>query len=136
MDQAGGMQRKRQKRQRRGWGGIENGESPKEALLRELLEEIGTNNVDILTEIPPLNYNLPKSQQSAFNNKYIGQELIWFGALFKGKEQEVNLNYSSHPEFSEWRWENPHNIINLIVSFKKKMYEQLLHHMRLAKIIE
>jgi len=116
-------------------GGIEEGETPSYAVLRELLEEIGTNNVEILTETPPFRYDLTKELQSAFNYKHIGQEIIWFGMLFKGKDHEINLNYSDHPEFSEWRWEDPKNIIHLIVNFKKNMYKQLLQHMVDNKII-
>lgn len=118
-------------------GGIENNESNKQAILRELLEEIGTNNVEILYEIPLLYYEfINKIQKQSFNKKYIGQAIVWFVMLFKGKEKDINLKYSiNNIEFSNWRWDDPCNIVNTIADFKKDMYRNILQYLNQNNII-
>lgn len=118
-------------------GGIENNESNKQAILRELLEEIGTNNVEILYELPLLYYDfIDKIQKQSFNKKYIGQAIVWFVMLFKGKEKDINLKYSiSNIEFANWRWEDSCNIVNTIADFKKDMYRNILQYLNQNNII-
>lgn len=112
-------------------GGIESNENEEQAIFRELLEEIGTNNVEILYKLPMMHYNFPDNIKiSSFDNKYIGQEIVWFVMIFKGKEEEINLNYSvTNIEFSRWKWEDSNKIAKNIVSFKKAMYKEILKYL-------
>ena len=74
-------------------GGIDSGESEKEAMMRELLEEIGTNNIKIIgTSKDWLRYNIPKELvRKIWNGRYLGQSQKWFACKFVGKENEINL---------------------------------------------
>lgn len=109
-------------------GGIDGGEEPKEAALRELKEEIGTNNVTILAETKDwLFYNLPEELISKmWNGKYKGQKQKWFLAEFNGSDDEINIK-TAHQEFSEWKWVEPEKIPELIVEFKRNLYKKLLY---------
>jgi putative (di)nucleoside polyphosphate hydrolase len=75
-------------------GGIDNNESPREAMIRELGEEVGlTKNFDILGETKNwLNYHLPKElKEKVWNGKYVGQKQKWFACNFFGHDKEINL---------------------------------------------
>jgi putative (di)nucleoside polyphosphate hydrolase len=114
-------------------GGIEIGkETLESAMFRELFEETGIESKfteiiacyphEIQYDIP--NENLPKS----WNGEFCGQKVICFFLRFTGSDKDINLLASDHPEFSEFKWEEPRNIINNIVSFKKSMYEKILDY--------
>jgi len=109
-------------------GGIDEGEMPKEAAMRELEEEIGTNNVEIIAESERwLYYDLPDDLVGKlWGGKYRGQKQKWFLVRFLGEDMEINLQ-TEHPEFSEWQWVSPKKVSELIVPFKQKLYESLLH---------
>jgi len=109
-------------------GGIDNNESPREAMIRELGEEVGlTNNFDILGETKNwLNYHLPKElKEKVWNGKYIGQKQKWFACNFFGQDKEINLG-AHKPEFSEWKWIDPHEVTKFVVPFKRKLYVNVL----------
>jgi putative (di)nucleoside polyphosphate hydrolase len=108
-------------------GGIDEGEEPRDAAFRELEEEIGTNNAEILREHPDwLTYDLPPHLVGvALHGRYCGQRQKWFALRLKGDDTEINLN-SRHPEFSEWRWVKADELLRLIVPFKRDIYRKVI----------
>ena len=109
-------------------GGIENGESPRNAGLREMKEEIGTNNVKLIGEMDNwLNYDIPQKLSSKlWNGKYRGQTQKWLAFQFLGNDDEININ-TEDPEFKEWKWEEHKNLVNLAVPFKKDIYKKIIN---------
>jgi putative (di)nucleoside polyphosphate hydrolase len=109
-------------------GGIDAGEDPRDAVFRELLEEIGTNHAEIVYEAPDwISYDLPKDlQQKLWGGGYAGQQQKWYLMRFLGQDHDINLN-TEHPEFSRWQWVDPALIPSLAIDFKKEVYEQVLH---------
>ncbi len=110
-------------------GGIDEGETPREAALRELAEEIGVEQVDYLAETPHwLHYDLPEEMMGkVWGGKYRGQKQKWFALLHTGPEREINLTVPGHrPEFDLWRWERLERIPELVVPFKRHIYESLV----------
>ena len=116
-------------------GGVDKGESCIDAMKRELLEETGIKNIEILKEIDRwIEYELPDYLLGKiWKGKYRGQKQKWFIVRFIGKDEEINLQ-TSHPEFIEWKWIEAENLPNVIVNFKKKLYENLLPEIK--KIID
>ena len=103
-------------------GGIEDGETPVDAMMRELQEEIGTNNVEIIAETKDwIEYMLPK-QLLRRNYTFVGQKQKWFLLKFLGNDNEINLNTTDHKEFDTWKWMGAQNIIRLSVNFKRSLY--------------
>lgn len=112
-------------------GGIDGDETPHEAAFRELLEEIGTNNAEILAETPDwLTYDLPDHLiGKAFGGKYRGQKQKWFAMRFLGEDEEFKINVP-HPEFDAWRWNDFLTLPDLIVPFKRPVYLELVEIFR------
>jgi len=114
-----------------GWqlpqGGIDADEDPRIAVLRELEEEIGTRNVDIIGEYPEwLTYDLPPDLLGiAWRGKYRGQRQRWFAMRFLGEDAEIRLDLDPHPEFDAWRWVPLADLPALAVGFKRPIYEML-----------
>jgi putative (di)nucleoside polyphosphate hydrolase len=108
-------------------GGIDKEENPKQAAYRELKEEIGTDNADMIAESNRwLYYDLPNDvARKAWGGRWRGQRQKWFVMLFKGQDADIDLA-TSHPEFDAWRWASVHELESLAVSFKKKLYASLL----------
>ena len=109
-------------------GGIENGETPEEAAYRELLEEIGTNKANIEHRIDRwLHYDIPEKMMPRmwYKRKYKGQKQMWFLMRLIGTDKEINI-HTSHPEFSEWKWVQARWLVDHIVPFKRKMYEEVI----------
>ena len=109
-------------------GGIDNHESPREAMIRELGEEVGIKkNFEIIEESKSwLKYQLPQEiKKKVWNGKYIGQKQKWFVCKFFGDDDEIDLE-SHKPEFSEWKWISPLDATKFVVPFKKKMYVNVL----------
>jgi putative (di)nucleoside polyphosphate hydrolase len=108
-------------------GGIDDGESPKDALFRELSEEIGTANATLLAEYPDwLCYDLPPELLTmAFQGRFRGQRQRWFALRFLGEDCEIDLQAHGHPEFSAWRWVDLAEVPVLAVPFKRPIYEAL-----------
>ena len=108
-------------------GGIDNMETEDEAMKRELLEEIGTNKIQIICKSKDhLRYDIPKNLiKKLWKGKYLGQSQRWFACKFLGVDKDINLNLHK-PEFSSWKWIDPYDIMNLVIPFKKEMYLQIL----------
>ena len=108
-------------------GGIDAGEDPATALMRELAEEIGTANAEILAEHPDwLTYDLPPQfQRSLFGGRFRGQRQRWFALRFLGSDDEIRLDAHGEPEFSAWRWCPLAETPALAIDFKRPIYEIL-----------
>ena len=108
-------------------GGIDAGESPREAAMRELREEIGTDTGLILAESPWLTYYLPAeiAARGVWGGRYRGQKQKWFAMRFLGRDEEIDLQ-TSDPEFDAWKWVEPERLPELIVPFKRELYRKIL----------
>ena len=108
-------------------GGVDIGEDYISAMKRELYEETGIQNIQILREINGLyEYELPKKLIGIiWKGKFRGQRQKWFIVKFTGEEKEINLN-TKNPEFIDWQWIIPSRLPEVIVDFKKEMYLELL----------
>ncbi len=112
-------------------GGIDPGEEAWPAALRELYEETNIRSVERLGEIADwLNYDIPREiVGQAWNGKYRGQSQKWFALRFLGADSEIDVANPAgtlEPEFAAWRWEPVHNIPNLVVPFKRAVYERVV----------
>ena len=107
-------------------GGIDNYETPLDAMKRELAEETSITRIKILKEIENwLEYELPQNLLGKiWKGKFRGQRQKWFIVKFLGDENEINLN-TKHPEFIEWKWINYKLLPEVIVDFKKEVYLKL-----------
>ena len=120
-------------------GGIDPGEEPWPAALRELHEETNIRSVERLAEIDEwLRYDIPREiVGQAWKGKYRGQKQKWFALRFTGTESEIDLANpagSHEPEFSTWRWEPMQNVPDLVVPFKRAVYERVVREFsRLVK---
>ena len=112
-------------------GGVDKGEDYISAMRRELYEETGIKNIQILKEIKSLyEYELPKKLIGIiWKGKFRGQRQKWFINKFTGEEKEINLK-TKNQEFIEWKWINPNDLPEVIVDFKRKMYLELLEKIR------
>jgi putative (di)nucleoside polyphosphate hydrolase len=108
-------------------GGIDEGETPQQAVLRELKEEIGTDKADIIAEYDGwLDYDLPDHLvPQIWDGKYRGQTQKWFALRYRGRDADIDI-HTSTPEFSEWKWAPMHELPQLIVPFKRALYEKLV----------
>lgn len=108
-------------------GGIDKGEDPRSAALRELKEEIGTDAVEILAESDGwMRYDLPGDLQGRlWGGRFRGQEQKWYLARFLGQDSDIDLDTEA-PEFSAWKWAEPRELPDLIVPFKRDLYRRLL----------
>ena len=108
-------------------GGIDKGESPRHAAMRELKEEIGTDKAKILAESRDwLFYDLPADLvPRIWNGRFRGQTQKWFLLRFTGEDSDIDID-TDHPEFLEWKWAELSDLPDLIVPFKRKLYEDLL----------
>jgi putative (di)nucleoside polyphosphate hydrolase len=107
-------------------GGIDPDESPREAALREVREELGTDKVEIIGEAPDLlSYDLPAHLVGvAWGGEWRGQRQRWFAMRFLGLDADINVA-TDHPEFSDWRWVDLEDLATLIVAFKRDVYHQV-----------
>ena len=107
-------------------GGIDENETPEIAMMRELAEETSIKTIEILKEINGwLEYEFPPNLLGKiWKGRFRGQKQKWFIVRFLGDESEINLN-TKYPEFIEWKWVNYEILPNIIVNFKKKVYEKL-----------
>ena len=109
-------------------GGIDKNERPIQAMYRELLEETNIKSVKILKEIEKtFVYELPPNLLGKiWKGKFRGQKQKWFIVRFFGDENEINLK-TQNPEFIEWKWINFKLLPNVIVDFKKNVYDNLTY---------
>jgi len=112
-------------------GGVDPNEPLLVAMKRELEEETSIKKIEILKEFDQwLEYELPENLiGKIWKGKYRGQKQKWFIVRFKGKESEININ-TRHPEFIEWKWVNMNSLPDLIVPFKKHVYEKVLTELK------
>jgi len=108
-------------------GGIDKGETPEEAALRELKEEVGTKKAEIIAEMEEwITYDLPDHLIGiALHGKYKGQRQKWFALRFTGKESDIDLT-AHEPEFSDYRWVSLQELPDLIVPFKRETYQSVI----------
>jgi putative (di)nucleoside polyphosphate hydrolase len=110
-------------------GGIDSGEDPYNAALRELHEETNVRTVKFLGEVEDwLTYDLPRDVAGrAWKGRYRGQSQKWFAFRFLGEESEIDIRSPAghRPEFDEWRWERLERLPELIIPFKRAVYERV-----------
>ena len=108
-------------------GGVDPGEDFVSAMKRELYEETSIKNFKILKELEYwLEYELPKNLIGIiWKGRYRGQKQRWFIVKFVGKDEEINLD-TKNPEFIEWKWIKINKLTEVIVDFKKHIYEKLV----------
>ena len=108
-------------------GGIDQGEEPQAAALRELMEETGTDKAVIVQESREwLAYDLPDHLvPKLWKGRYRGQRQKWFAMRFSGTDSDINIA-TEHPEFCEWKWVAMEELPDIIVPFKRDMYQQLV----------
>lgn len=116
-------------------GGIDAGEDPATASLRELYEETGMRSVSLLAEAPDwINYDLPEHLIGiALNGKYRGQTQRWFAYRFEGDESEIAINPppgGHDAEFDMWTWKPMMELPELIVPFKRPVYDEVIQAFR------
>jgi putative (di)nucleoside polyphosphate hydrolase len=109
-------------------GGIDKGEAPLEAARRELWEETNVRSVELIGEMPRwLSYDLPVEARGRFSGRYRGQTQKWFLFRFVGDEKEIDVlrpaGGAHEAEFDEWRWERFERLPEVVVPFKRDVYE-------------
>ena len=112
-------------------GGIDRGETPRAAALRELEEETGTAKAEVIGETRDwLRYDLPADLvPRVWKGRYRGQEQKWFAMRFLGEDSDTDIA-TEHPEFSDWRWVSVDALCGLIVPFKQALYVNLVEEFR------
>lgn len=117
-------------------GGIDDGESPRQAVLRELAEETGTAKAEIIAESTAwFSYDLPPElRDKVWSGRYRGQEQLWFALRFLGDDGDIDLDAGGDAEFCQWKWARLEDLPGQIVPFKRRLYERIVAEFRhLAK---
>ncbi|MBL6946094.1 MAG: RNA pyrophosphohydrolase [Rhodospirillales bacterium] len=119
-------------------GGVNKGEKPRKAMKRELAEEIGVTKIKIVAECADwLCYDFPKELiGKAWGGRFRGQKQKWFAMRFSGKDADIDLNASNHPEFRSWQWVPIDRVPELIVAFKRPVYETIVDEFRPFTVLE
>ena len=108
-------------------GGIDAGESPRQAALRELREEVGTDQAEVLAESRELwRYDLPAELvPRLWGGRFRGQEQKWLALRFLGRDADIDIATAA-PEFRAWRWAELAELPDLIVPFKRQIYLKVI----------
>lgn len=112
-------------------GGIDDGEDPYPAALRELYEETSIKSVEKIGEVRDwLFYDIPRDiVGQAWKGKFRGQKQKWYALRFTGADSEINIlnpGGGHEPEFVEWRWEKVENLPGMIIPFKRVVYNRVV----------
>ena len=114
-------------------GGIDKGESPEQAMYRELFEEVGlqSHHVHILGRTKNwLRYEVPSHWiKREWRSSYKGQKQIWFLLRLMGRDCDVSLRASGHPEFDAWRWSDYWVPLDSVIEFKRDVYRTALNEL-------
>lgn len=108
-------------------GGIDAGENPLQACMREMREEIGTNTAELVSQHDDwLYYDIPLPlADRLWQGRYKGQKQKWMALRFTGDDSDINIA-TEEPEFCEWKWLSPHDLVDLAVPFKRDVYQNVL----------
>ena len=108
-------------------GGIDEGEEPQVAAFRELMEETGTGKAQLLAESAHwLTYDLPDVLvPKIWGGRFRGQRQKWYAMRFTGIDSDIKIN-TPHPEFCEWKWIRMQELPDIIVPFKRELYQTLV----------
>ncbi len=110
-------------------GGVDKGEDPRQAALRELWEETGVTAdlVEVIAETDGwLPYDLPHDiVPHIWKGRFRGQEQKWYLMRYLGRDDQINIE-TDHPEFTRWKWQEPSRLIHEIVPFKREVYERVV----------
>ena len=109
-------------------GGIDEGETLEIAAMRELQEETGTDKAEIIRiGEESVRYDLPEHlQNKLWNGIFAGQEQTWVAMRFTGEDSDIDINSFNPPEFSQWQWVDLGKTIDLIVPFKRDVYQRVI----------
>jgi putative (di)nucleoside polyphosphate hydrolase len=112
-------------------GGIDIGETPSAAALREMAEEIGSNKAHILAESKKwYSYRVPKFLiPRLWDGQYCGQRQKWFLIRFTGEDSDINIE-TTHPEFDSWKWVSLNDLLSNIIPFKHKLYQEVINEFK------
>lgn len=117
-------------------GGVDEGEEPAGALIRELAEETGVASelIEVVGQLPSeIYYDLPDTLKGKlWGGRYLGQRQTWFCVRFTGTDADIDLEAHDPPEFCDWRWVDPEELPELIVPFKKDVYRAVVDGFRSA----
>jgi putative (di)nucleoside polyphosphate hydrolase len=135
----GWREKKRQKVSGHEWqmpqGGIDEGEQPYQAARRELYEETNVSSTRLLAEAPDWYcYDVPQDfAKSSWKGRYLGQRQKWFALGFEGDDSEIDVSApagGAHAEFDAWRWERMDRLPDLVIPFKRPVYERVIETFR------
>jgi putative (di)nucleoside polyphosphate hydrolase len=112
-------------------GGIDEGEAPLDAARRELWEETNIRSVELIAELPEWqSYDLPEEARGRWAGRYRGQTQKWFLFRFLGLDSEIDVRHpagGAHgAEFDDWRWERFDRLPDVVVLFKRQVYEAVV----------
>jgi len=111
-------------------GGVDKNEDPQTASLRELYEETGIKSVSLLDATENwITYDFPQGIPRKISDKYRGQKQKWFAYRFEGDDSEIQISPppdGHEAEFDDWRWEEINRLPELVVEFKKDIYQQVV----------
>ena len=112
-------------------GGIDPGETPRQAAYREMCEEVGTDNAEFIAESREwYSYDLPENLVGKlWGGRYRGQRQKWFLLQFNGIDEDIRIN-TPHAEFSDWRWVSSDELTMLIVPLKRSVYVAVVGEFR------
>ena len=113
-------------------GGIDENENPEEAVWREMMEEIGTNNAKLYkTSDQWVNYEIPQEtlDKLPWGKTWIGQTQKWFVFRFIGQDSDINVG-TENPEFDKWKWAKYESLVDNIVPFKREIYKKVIEEFK------